>query len=55
MNDKRPISRRTFAGALILLGLQPKRGLAQGFAGLGESARFSAIEIRKNLPPSWNV
>jgi predicted secreted hydrolase len=38
MNDKRPISRRAFAGGLILLGLQPKRGLAQGFAGLGESA-----------------
>src|SRR3981189_908342 len=32
------ISRRTFAGGLALLGLGRKQAIAQGFAGLGESA-----------------
>jgi predicted secreted hydrolase len=32
------ISRRTFAGSLALLGLGRKQAIAQGFAGLGESA-----------------
>src|SRR3979411_214935 len=36
MNDRFPISRRAFSGAL-LLGLAGKRALAQGFAGLGRS------------------
>jgi predicted secreted hydrolase len=35
MSDKFPISRRAFAGAL-LLGLGARRAPAQGFAGLGE-------------------
>jgi len=36
MSDRFPISRRAFAGAL-LLGLGARRAPAQGFAGLGES------------------
>src|ERR1700704_5650862 len=44
MSDKLPISRRGFTGGAILLGLGPKLALAQGFAGLGETADgFAAV------------
>jgi predicted secreted hydrolase len=38
MRDRFRISRRDFAAGALLLGLGGKRALAQGFAGLGESA-----------------
>ena len=38
MSVEQTISRRAFAGTLALLGLMPRRALAQGFAGLGASA-----------------
>jgi predicted secreted hydrolase len=38
MSDERLISRRAFAGGAALFGLQSRRALAQGFAGLGKSA-----------------
>ncbi|QWG18873.1 iron ABC transporter permease [Bradyrhizobium sediminis] len=38
MNDSVRISRRAFAGGLVFLGLGRVPALAQGFAGLGESA-----------------
>ena len=38
MSDNFRISRRAFAGGLVLLGLGRKPAFAQGFAGLGESA-----------------
>jgi predicted secreted hydrolase len=38
MSAERAISRRAFIGSLALLGLRPRRALAQGFAGLGANA-----------------
>jgi len=38
MNDKFLISRRAFTGGALLLGLDRKAALAQGFAGLGMNA-----------------
>jgi predicted secreted hydrolase len=38
MNGDRRLSRRGFTAALALLGLGPRRALAQGFAGLGSNA-----------------
>jgi predicted secreted hydrolase len=38
MSAEKKISRRAFASGLALLGLTPRRALAQGFAGLGASA-----------------
>ena len=44
MNDRPIISRRAFAGAALALGLTRGRALAQGFAGLDNSAKgFSAV------------
>jgi predicted secreted hydrolase len=44
MNDRRWISRRAFAGGALALGLDPRRSLAQGFAGLGASKEgFAAV------------
>ncbi len=44
MSDKFPISRRAFAGAL-LLGLGARRAPAQGFAGLGERGDGFALVV----------
>lgn len=44
MSDRMMISRRTFAGAALALGLSRGRALAQGFAGLDKSAEgFSTV------------
>jgi predicted secreted hydrolase len=44
MNDKFRISRRTFAGGALVLGLGRKTALAQGFAGLGMNGDgFAAV------------
>jgi predicted secreted hydrolase len=44
MTVRRTISRRTFAGAALLLGLGRNAALAQGFAGLGMTADgFAAV------------
>lgn len=44
MNDSVRISRRAFVGGLALIGLCRTPALAQGFAGLGESAEgFAAV------------
>ena len=37
MSDRQPISRRSFAGAALLVALYGRQGFAQGFAGLGMS------------------
>jgi predicted secreted hydrolase len=50
MKDRRPISRRAFAGGALALGLGPKLALAQGFAGLGTDAQgFAAVTPAKGF------
>jgi predicted secreted hydrolase len=50
MSDRLHISRRIFAGGALLLALDRKQGLAQGFAGLGMSGDgFAPVVPAKTL------
>jgi predicted secreted hydrolase len=50
MNDRKQLSRRSFAAGTLLLALGTERGFAQGFAGLGMSGEgFAPVVPHKPL------